>query len=716
MTSLSAFFVDFAAVWNAWAPVLASTLLHFVWQGALLGLAAVAILRLAKLGPTTRYAVGVATLALMLAAPAATFFALSGRQLAATPLAQSLGAPGDFEAAPAGPSLAGMPAAATGLLAGGAGEIVSPVWTVERTTGRARLELVIAGIWFLGVFILSIRLLGGWVVARRLARRSVRPVSRELESLARRIAGRLALDRVVRIAESPAVAVPVLVGWLKPVVLLPASALSGLTPTQIEALLAHELAHVRRHDYVVNLLQSVVETLLFYHPAVWWVSREVRREREHCCDDVAVGVCDRVEYVTALANLAAMTSVPRTALAATDGSLVWRVRRLLVPSSDDRRSSLVGWIAVSAVVLGVVLVGASVSSAGATLEPGDQAAPSAVGSPVQMPGVSGGIPGGVTGGVPGGVTGGVALAEPGTTSQNPPPPPGRVRPVPPSPPPTGVPAAPPSPRAVAAGQVDEQAARERERRDMERAMREVQQQMMEAQKEIDMKRLELELQRAQLEMQVQLEMAKSQIEVLSRQMEKTKEMVSVGLASPEALAQTEMELAAAKRQLRMAEVELEMRKADIDLRRREAETRLQYEHRLLELEMAQVESERARTADVERAREAAVGAAVRAGRATVEAAAPRPGREMEVVMPGMTEPLPAHEPARAGDVVQIQIAGEPQLPRNYEVSVDGSIRIPLMGSIRVQGLTASQIRDELTRQLAARGLKENASVGVTIRR
>ena len=73
-----------------------------------------------------------------------------------------------------------------------------------------------------------------------------------------------------------------MVGWLKPVVLLPAAAMSGLTPTQIEALLAHELAHVRRHDYLVNLLQSVVETLALLSPGVWWVSRQMRAEREHC--------------------------------------------------------------------------------------------------------------------------------------------------------------------------------------------------------------------------------------------------------------------------------------------------------------------------------------------------------------------------------------------------------------------------------------------------
>ena len=86
--------------------------------------------------------------------------------------------------------------------------------------------------------------------------------------------------------------------------LLPASALAGLSPQQLEAILAHELAHIRRHDYLVNLLQTLVETLLFYHPAVWWLSRRIRIERENCCDDLAVSLCgDPVAYAKALADL-----------------------------------------------------------------------------------------------------------------------------------------------------------------------------------------------------------------------------------------------------------------------------------------------------------------------------------------------------------------------------------------------------------------------------
>ena len=114
--------------------------------------------------------------------------------------------------------------------------------------------------------------------------------------MAARLAERLALRRFVDVVESAGVAVPILVGWLKPVIVLPTSVISGFSPEQVEALIVHELAHIRRHDYLVNLLQAAVETVLFYHPAVWWVSGRIRAEREHCCDDLAVTICDRLVY------------------------------------------------------------------------------------------------------------------------------------------------------------------------------------------------------------------------------------------------------------------------------------------------------------------------------------------------------------------------------------------------------------------------------------
>ena len=96
---------------------------------------------------------------------------------------------------------------------------------------------------------------------------------------------------------------PTVVGWLRPVILLPVSVITGLPATHLDAVLAHELAHVQRHDYLVNALQTIIETLLFYHPAVWWCSRQIRIEREHCCDDLVVEACrDRVAHGGRLRN------------------------------------------------------------------------------------------------------------------------------------------------------------------------------------------------------------------------------------------------------------------------------------------------------------------------------------------------------------------------------------------------------------------------------
>jgi len=150
---------------------------------------------------------------------------------------------------------------------------------------------------------------------------------------------------------------PVVIGWLQPVVLLPVAALAGLTPEQVSAILAHELAHVRRHDAVVNFAQTVAETLLFYHPAVWWVSSRIRAEREHCCDDVALTVSgDAYAYASALAELETWrTAQPALSLAATGGPLLRRVARVLAPPAPR---SARGGITLTLALLFVVGAGA----------------------------------------------------------------------------------------------------------------------------------------------------------------------------------------------------------------------------------------------------------------------------------------------------------------------------------------------------------------------
>ena len=159
--------------------------------------------------------------------------------------------------------------------------------------------------WSLGIALVSMWNIGGWFAVQRLKSHGTDPVTGTIQDAAARIARQFGLRRRVRLLQSALVDTPLVIGALKPVILLPAALITELPADQLEALLAHELAHVLRQDYLINLLQSVVETLLFYHPAVWWISYQVRKERENCCDDLAVNVaCDRTVYVRALATVA----------------------------------------------------------------------------------------------------------------------------------------------------------------------------------------------------------------------------------------------------------------------------------------------------------------------------------------------------------------------------------------------------------------------------
>ena len=329
---------------------LALALVHFIWQGALLAIVGAILMRVTKV-PSLRYAVGVATMIAMLLAPVMTFLAIRTAADGAPLTTPSQGAITSRNATAANgvqtlTSMSAPPAADASSTA----VIVPTTW--------------ILNVWAAGVMVLSLRFIGGWAVARRLATQTLRPVGEELQSLAVQMAARLNVRGAVRVCESASVAVPVMVGWLRPVIVLPPAALAALPLAQLEALLAHELAHIRRHDYLVNLLQTGVETICFYHPAVWWISREVRRHREHCCDDLAVGVCDRLTYVTALSSLASI-STPQFALSAAGGSLRDRVRRLIEPTTHSA-SPKGAWIAMVPILLVIAFVAPQAWSAQAT--------------------------------------------------------------------------------------------------------------------------------------------------------------------------------------------------------------------------------------------------------------------------------------------------------------------------------------------------------------
>ncbi|ADI13421.1 peptidase M56 BlaR1 [Truepera radiovictrix DSM 17093] len=340
-------------------------LLHSLWQGALVG-ALVALGLFALRRPQHRYALGCGALLLMVVLPLLTGV-LHYRDLTA-PLAAS-GELGPSSFIPSGglvgdaaPSVA-PPASSSSSSAIPTGTPSAASSSVAQVWGRVSHTLTssapwFTGLWLVGVALSLLRLLGSALYAARFGARHRTPAPEAWQQTFRTLAGRLGLRRVPRLVLSSDVDTPLVLGVLRPLVVLPVSALTGVPAAQLSAVLLHELAHIRRYDPLVNLLQCLLETLLFYHPAVWWISRAVRREREACCDDLAVAVCgDARLYARALVGLEALRQrEPALALAATDKPLLERVRRLLGMESDVRSApSLLTVLLVVTLSLGVGL-------------------------------------------------------------------------------------------------------------------------------------------------------------------------------------------------------------------------------------------------------------------------------------------------------------------------------------------------------------------------
>jgi hypothetical protein len=183
------------------------------------------------------------------------------------------------------------------------------------------------------------RWFGAWTYLRRLRHSVSLPIPAQWQRTLEDLKKRAAVSAPVRLSVNGLTQVPCVLGWLRPIILMPAAAVTGLDQQALEALLAHELAHIRRHDYLVNLVQTVADTLLFYHPAVWWVSKQIRIERENCCDDIAAEICgDRLTYARTLVNLEQVrASRAAFALSAGGGSLIHRIQRLLQGAGTAER-------------------------------------------------------------------------------------------------------------------------------------------------------------------------------------------------------------------------------------------------------------------------------------------------------------------------------------------------------------------------------------------
>ena len=388
------------------------TLAVFLWQGTLVAafLASIDVL-LRRHRPEVRYVAACGALLLMVSLPIATFANKDAGPAAFERVAGSGALDSTAGRSPSGPPALGAersPAAAAARAARATVSSLGP-WLVPA--------------WIAGVLFLSFRFLAGWAATRVLARRGVAEVPEAVRATLARVAERVRLTRPVLLLQSAAVAVPTALGTLRPMILLPVAALTGLSPEALEAVLAHELAHIRRHDYLINLLQTAAETLLFYHPGVWWVSHRIRVERENCCDDLAVRATgDARAYARALVGLEEMRSaLPRLAVAATGGTLWNRVQRLLpAPPSPAEGASrwlaavlalaTVGTLGLAARISGIADASADGSGFVRLPSPVAQslALDSAADSRPRLGGVTGGVAGGVAGGVSGAVRGGVS--------------------------------------------------------------------------------------------------------------------------------------------------------------------------------------------------------------------------------------------------------------------------------------------------------------------
>ena len=348
-------------LWTAqygFAPALALALVHSLWQGALLALlASLALAACADRSAALRHAIGMGFLLAMAAAPTLSF--------------------AGFWLQPAVDVNAGLLPAMSSVASDAA-----PGRFVQRSNWVAgALTLV----WLLGVALMLLRHFGGWRLVGALERHSFESLPVDWQRRVQRLQSALGISRTVLVRLADDIASPFTARLFRPVIWLPLSLLTRLPVEQIEALIAHELAHIRRMDWLWNGLQCVIESLLFFHPGAWWLGRRIRQEREHACDDLAVMACgDAIALAEALTELERHRHpFPRLVLAADGGSLMQRITRLLTGASPGSRWRLPAGILVLLASGGLLATQLDISrrslpgiriesSTNGTLGPGDE--------------------------------------------------------------------------------------------------------------------------------------------------------------------------------------------------------------------------------------------------------------------------------------------------------------------------------------------------------
>ena len=302
---------------SAWPAALGWTVLHSIWQGTALAALLAIFLAFTRKQPNLRYLGAVTTLSVWLLATIITF-AWYVREITPETSATVLPAlfPGQLDWRPADPG-----------------------WWLQLTNWLGAQAPWVGMAWCFGSFLVLTRWIGGRWYLQRIRQHFAVEAGGQWQRQLRQMAGKMGMNRTVTLMESARVFAPILVGSLRPVILLPAGLLTGMDPRQIEAILAHELAHLRRWDDVINLLLALMEGFWFFHPAYWWIAGRVRQERELCCDDMAVGVCgDPLLYARTLASLEASRGfLPSAALSikGNEGLLFQRIKRIMMPNTTS---------------------------------------------------------------------------------------------------------------------------------------------------------------------------------------------------------------------------------------------------------------------------------------------------------------------------------------------------------------------------------------------
>jgi beta-lactamase regulating signal transducer with metallopeptidase domain len=329
------------------------TLVHFLWQGAALALAYAVIDRFTRrASPAARYLIAVGVFSLMPLAVISTFTNEMRTSFRAETAPRSLTVISAF-------NFEALQMQAAHKLSPG----VAPAMNHRRAWLAERLEPALPwvdGLWMIGVSLLALRALGGWYQLQRLRKRAQWTIPADLSHQFHRISTQMRLARRISLRISDEIISPLAMGAWRATVILPVSAALRMPPSELEAVLAHELAHIRRFDYLCNLFQTAVESVLFFHPAVWWLSRTVRDRREVCCDAIAVSVCaDPVVYAQALLRLEEeKTSSLQLAVALKghEGSLLRRIKIVLGEGAiaENRATSGVRAAAAAALVMGLL--------------------------------------------------------------------------------------------------------------------------------------------------------------------------------------------------------------------------------------------------------------------------------------------------------------------------------------------------------------------------